>query len=97
MTPDAPNPSETSPLLGSPAGTLLGPGDAPDGVPPNGTFSNGTASSPAKSDDDEERQEGDEDRSPQYEGMPEVKKRLKLIVPAVAIGVFFSTQHLLHH
>lgn len=97
MTPDVPNPSETSPLLGSPAGTLLGPGNAPDGVPPNGTFSNGTASSPAKSDDDEERQEGDEDRSPQYEGMPEVKKRLKFIVPAVAIGVFFSTQHLLHH
>lgn len=94
MTDNAANPSETSPLLGRPASTLLEPGDAPDGIRPNGTFSNGTAGAPAKPDDDEERQAGDADRSPQYEGMPEVKKRLKLIVPAIAIGVCSSTQYL---
>ena len=92
MTADAANSSETSPLLGGPAATFLEPGDAPNGVLANGTFSNGTSSGLSKpddddDDDDEERQEGDGERSPQYEGMPEVKKKLKFIVPAIAIGV----------
>lgn len=94
MTGDAANPSETSPLLGRPAATLPDPGDAPNGVLSNGTFSNGGVSAPVKPDDDEERQEGDGDRSPQYEGMPEVKKKLKFIVPAIAIGVCDPTHHL---
>lgn len=90
MTDDAANPSETSPLLRRPTDTFLEPGDATNGVLPNGTYSNGIPSGLVKPDDDEERQEGDGDRSPQYEGMPEVKKKLKFIVPAIAIGVCYS-------
>lgn len=36
--------------------------------------------------DDEEIQREQSRDSPQYEGLPEVKKNLKWIVPAVAIG-----------
>ena len=93
MTHDAANPSEISPLLGRPAGTFLESGDAPNGVLPNGASPNGTPSGVNKPDDDAERQEGDGDRSPQYEGMPEVKKKLKFIVPAIAIGVCCSIRH----
>lgn len=89
MTDDAANPSETSPLLGRPTDTFVEPDDAPNGVLSNGIYSNGTPSGLVKPDDDEERQEGDGDRS-QYEGMPEVKKKLKFIVPAIAIGVCYS-------
>lgn len=38
---------------------------------------------------DEESQEEDL-REPQYEGMPEVKEKLKYILPAIGIGIFLS-------
>ena len=37
-----------------------------------------------------ERQAALEDRSKQYEGMPEVRKLMKYIFPAIAIGVFLA-------
>lgn len=40
-------------------------------------------------DDDQEIQRSRSRDSPQYEGLPEVKKKLRWIVPAVAIGVSF--------
>ncbi len=90
MKNDADNATETSPLLAKPIITLLESGDAPNGVLPNGGSSNGTLDDPPKPGEDEERQANDGERSPQYEGMPEVKKKLKYIVPAVAIGVCHS-------
>lgn len=41
----------------------------------------------AKQVTDEETQDGEADRDAQFEGLPEVKAKLKYIVPAVAIGV----------
>ena len=83
MTDNAASPTETSPLLATPTNPLPEPGDAPNGV-----LANGTANGVVKPGDDEERQAGAGDRTPQYEGMPEVKKQLKYIVPAIAIGVW---------
>lgn len=87
MANDAEDPTETSPLLAKPTNTLVDTGDAPNGVLTNGNSFNGTPNGLSKPGDDEERQEGEGESSPQYEGMPEVKKKLKYIVPAVAIGV----------
>lgn len=42
---------------------------------------------PSKRRIDEESQEEEAGRASQYEGLPEVKKQLKFIVPAVAVGV----------
>ena len=88
-------PTETSPLLPKPATDYLEAGDAPNGPLPNGSehheaSANGKANGSIKDDnhDDEERQQGvDSERVNQYEGMPEVKKQLKYILPAIAIGV----------
>jgi hypothetical protein len=72
--------SETSPLLGK-SDTYP---KVVDGVLPNGTFPNGAIDDA----NDEERQaEEDLDREGQFEGMPEVRKKLKYILPAVSIGV----------
>ena len=37
-----------------------------------------------------ERQSTNEDRQRQYEGIPEVKKRMKYMFPALSIGVFLA-------
>ena len=37
-----------------------------------------------------ERQTTDEDRKRQYEGIPEVRQRMKYMFPALSIGVFFA-------
>lgn len=39
---------------------------------------------------DVERQISNESRQKQYEGSPEVRKRMKVILPALAIGIFLS-------
>lgn len=84
--------SETSPLLTKiQSSELVSDGTAPEGplpAPSNGTF------------DPEQNEEGDGgalhpsisavDRQKQYEGLPEVKARLKYIFPAIAIGIFMS-------
>ena len=88
-------PTETSPLLSNPATNYLEAGDAPNGPLPTSTgdhdpATNGHANGSTKDnqEQDPERQDGvDNERVHQYEGMPEVKQRLKYIVPAIAVGV----------
>ncbi len=79
-------PTETSPLLTKSANVVPEPGDAPVGALPTGSGVNGHANGDFKPGDDEETQ-GELDRINQYEGMPEVKAKLKYIMPAIAIGV----------
>jgi hypothetical protein len=81
-----PEPTETSPLLGTPQqhGQLIDPGDgvAPAGlIPYDETDVGGDASG-----DDLERQPSNGD-SFKHQGLPEVRKRMKYIFPAIAIGV----------
>ena len=83
-------PSETSPLLPN---VLPEPADAPSGVLPNGSSINGRPEEDIKSVDEEQSQADAEDRERQYQGLPEVKKQLKYIVPAVAIGVQSDIPH----
>ena len=76
-------PTEGSPLLSESSTAFLEPGDAPEGPL---ACSNGNYKT-IPGDEDEERQDTQSERTVQYEGMPEVKKQLKYILPAVAIGV----------
>lgn len=80
-------PSETSPLLRSPSSVLPEPAEAPSGSLPNGTSITGRADGNVKGSSDEESQE---DQVTEYQGMPDVRARLKYILPAVAIGIFLS-------
>ena len=83
-------PSETSPLLSNPIESALEPGDAPNGVLPSGNGPNGYANGIVRPDVEEGSQVGE--RNVPYQGMPEVKKNLKYIVPSVAIGVCYICQ-----
>ena len=76
--------SESSPLLNGTEGSESRPSKSP--IKPN---SNDTPDEAAKNVDDEENQEEDT-RDSQYTGMPDVKERLKYIVPAVGIGIFLA-------
>ena len=80
-------PTETSPLLPKPV-QVVETGDASEGPLPSGSEVVRHTNAVAKS-NDVEGQDGAEDgkTATQYQGMPEVKKRLKYIVPAVSIGV----------
>ena len=84
MADDTVNPTETSPLLAKPIAADVDAGDAPIGVLPNGTSSNGVADVSTKPGDDEESQNTE---MVNRQGIPEVKKKLKYILPAIAIGV----------
>jgi MFS family permease len=80
-------PTETSPLLLRDELQSIEPdsGIAPEGF--HGTISH----EPDGADGDTlERQPSAPDRLKQYEGLPEVKKNLKYIFPALAIGVFLG-------
>jgi hypothetical protein len=87
MVENGEQPSETSPLISN-AIRSIEPGDGTStgaSATGNGTFkANGKPG-----DDDLESQDGTDDRS-KHQGLPEVKKRMKYIFPAVAIGVFLS-------
>ena len=85
-------PSETSPLLAKPVSVLPDPGDAPAGILPNGVDINAEANGSSKPGNDQESQSQDDqgDRKGQYQGMPEIKKKLKYILPAMSIGVCAS-------
>ncbi|KAL8725694.1 MAG: hypothetical protein Q9166_007208 [cf. Caloplaca sp. 2 TL-2023] len=78
--------TETSPLLRSTTKVLPVPADAPNGSLPNGSGIDGQANHTLKDGGDEERQ----DHATEYQGMPEIKARLKYMLPAMAIGVFLS-------
>ena len=84
-------PSETSPLLG-PAPAHVNAGNAEGDFSRSGDQANGFVGEQAnkKLKDDEEipkNDEEEEDRKPLWEGLPEVRRRLKYILPAIAIGV----------
>lgn len=55
----------------------------------SGTLANGRTREDRKPTGDEENPAEDGDRAGQYEGMPEVKAKLKYILPAVGIGVWY--------
>jgi hypothetical protein len=78
----ASQPSETSPLLPKPNG------DAPTTTPATGVAHQDVAPPVENEQDggDIERQTSNGD-SIKHQGLPEVKKRLKYIFPAIAIGV----------
>ncbi|GAB7338282.1 hypothetical protein MBLNU457_4601t1 [Dothideomycetes sp. NU457] len=86
---DHDRPSETSPLLPKDplAAKQLTPVDPSDGLAPDA----GQASAEAVEDGAAlEQQTSAEGRQKQYEGMPEIRKQMKYIMPALAIGVFLS-------
>lgn len=70
--------SETSPLLGEAAT------GNPKVVIENGVTADGATT---VADDPETQQTVDATRESQFEGNPEVRKKLKLILPALSIGV----------
>lgn len=79
-------PTETSPLLGKLSHVPPEPEDAPDGSFLQGSSSHGQTDVPSKNGGDEESL----DHVTEYQGMPEVKAKLKYILPALAIGIFLS-------
>ena len=79
--------TETSPLLTKPTVALPDPGLTPNSVPPSEIGVTSHQNGDAKPADDEESQSNSEDRGHQYEGMPDVKAKLRYIIPAVGIGV----------
>ena len=80
---------ETSPLLPNVSHDQSTPNEAPNGSEIGGNPTNGTIDQSGKPGADEANQT-EESRETQYEGMPEVKARLKYIVPAIGIGIFLS-------
>ena len=90
MTTEDENPreqaSETSPLLGKQGPKPIDPSDgiAPDSAIANGVIAEGEDGG------DLERQTSLEERQRQYEGQPEMRKKMKVIFPALTIGVLLS-------
>ncbi|MCJ1431833.1 hypothetical protein MMC27_001188 [Xylographa pallens] len=82
-------PTESSPLLSGASTAYLEPADAPEGILSDSGSINGYPNKLSQ-DGDEERQAPETQRGAQYEGMPEVKKQLKYILPAIAVGIFLS-------
>ena len=89
-------PTETSPLISKHGPQPIDPGAgiAPEGpseiiADGDGDLENDSQSSDA---DGEalERQDTQQGRLKQYEGLPEVKKQLKYILPALSIGIFLA-------
>ena len=71
--------SETSPLLANGSGRKSSIGDEVSVVVTAGVDVEGA--------DLERRDSVDESRAAQFQGLPEMQKKLKIILPAVAIGV----------
>lgn len=87
MTAEHDEPSETSPLLAKPADAAPASGVGVNGVQVTGDAASVHVTGTVKAGDDEERQNGNGAGPQPYQGMPEVKKQLKYILPAIAIGV----------
>ncbi|KAL9018750.1 MAG: hypothetical protein Q9185_003980 [Variospora sp. 1 TL-2023] len=79
-------PSETSPLLRKLSYVPPEPEHEADGSLPKGSSIDGQTDDLSKHGGDEESQ----DCVTEYQGMPEVKEKLKYILPAIAIGIFLS-------
>ncbi|KAI4203496.1 MAG: hypothetical protein LQ350_001834 [Teloschistes chrysophthalmus] len=80
-------PTEVSPLLRRQSKIAPEPIDAPSGALPYTGSIHSQLDGHIKNGEDEERQEGE---ITEYQGMPEVKEKLKYILPAVAIGLFLA-------
>ncbi|KAL8651875.1 MAG: hypothetical protein Q9210_003011 [Variospora velana] len=80
------DPTETSPLLRKLSYVPPEPEHEADGTLPKGSSVDGQTDDPGKHGGDEESQ----DHVTEYQGMPEVKEKLKYILPAVAIGIFLA-------
>ncbi len=80
--------TETSPLIAK--SSVPDPVGTANGIPPSTTEANGLGRVDQKPAEDEERQQSDPERAAQYQGMPEVKAKLKYILPAIGIGVRLS-------
>ena len=78
--------SETSPLLGKQGPKPLDPSD---GIAPDSAVANGVITE-EEDGGDLERQTSLEERQKQYEGQPEMRKKMKVIFPALTIGVLLS-------
>lgn len=78
--------SETSPLISN-AIRNVEPGDGLGSEGGAAVIGNGTFKSNGQS--DAENQHANDDHA-KHQGLPEVKKKMKYIFPAVAIGVFLS-------
>ncbi|THZ29330.1 MFS general substrate transporter [Aureobasidium pullulans] len=78
--------TETSPLLGKQGPKPIDPSD---GIVPDSAFTNGVIPE-GEDGGDLERQTSLEERQKQYEGQPEMRKKMKVIFPALTIGVLLS-------
>ena len=79
--------TETSPLLAQSITTLPDPGLNPNGIPPSEIQATAHRDGESKPAEDEESHSMNKNRAQQYQGLPEVKAKLRYIVPAVGIGV----------
>lgn len=83
-----PGPTETSPLLAKPNGQAVDPGAGLTTIEPEPYD---------ETDVEENGSEPDLERQPsngetfKHQGLPEVRKRMKYIFPAIAIGVSYLT------
>ncbi|THY00396.1 MFS general substrate transporter [Aureobasidium pullulans] len=78
--------TETSPLLGKQGPKPIDPSD---GIVPDSAVTNGVIPE-GEDGGDLERQTSLEERQKQYEGQPEMRKKMKVIFPALTIGVLLS-------
>ena len=83
--------TETSPLLAKPTAPLPDVAVTPNIILPSEIETTQDRSGDSKSVEDEESQNNGKDRAHQYEGMPDVKAKLRYIVPAIGIGVKLSS------
>lgn len=79
--------NETSPLLAKPVKNSVDSDSISYHDSEDRINDNALPDGPSKRGIDEESQEEEAGRASQYEGLPEVKKQLKFILPSVAIGV----------
>ena len=81
--------TETSPLLAQSTTTLPDPALTPNSIPPSESEIEATAhrGGESKTAEDEESHSISNDRAQQYQGLPEVRAKLRYIVPAIGIGV----------
>ncbi|KAF2089167.1 MFS general substrate transporter [Saccharata proteae CBS 121410] len=66
------------------------PIDPSSGLVPEGADGNGSYEAGDEDGGDVERATSNEGRSKQYKGLPDVKKRMKYILPAIAVGIFLA-------
>ncbi|KAL8980926.1 MAG: hypothetical protein Q9205_004130 [Flavoplaca limonia] len=79
--------SETSPLLPKGKSVIPEPAETPHRAFSNTSCTNGHAQENFKSVNEEQGRSNGEDNDGKYQGLPQVKKQLRYIVPAVAIGI----------